>query len=196
MALDSKAYFNSLATAYGLGPYLERMDELGWSTMGVFAFCASFVPGSPDDTPFIVKVVIPVLGTEEHRLTAALRRLHFDAYTLIAADAQRRGAGMEEDAKPRRLPAPEQNSRLDELKIQLNPGVQIQRPLEPSHLLIDKYTAMVETGELRWLPWAELTSREAEFRGSKTEDVLTPEGSMRTWPSFKDFRTCPKGIYR
>ena len=34
---------------------------------------------------------------------------------------------------------------------------------------------MVETGELRWLPWAELTSREAEFRGSKTEEVLAPE---------------------
>ena len=82
---------------------------------------------------------------------------------------------MEEDSMPRKLPAPERNSRLDELKLQLNPGVQIQGPLEPSHLLIDKFTAMVETGELRWLPWAELTSREAEFRGSKTEDVLTPE---------------------
>ena len=181
MALDSKAYFSNRAVKCGLGGVLEEMQNKGWDTMGTFAFSAKYVPGAQDDTSFVTKVVIPLLGAEDLPLEPALRRLHFEAYTLAIAEGQRLAAGHDDDSKPRKLPAAEREVRLEELKRDLAPAVEVTGSLEPSHLLIDKFANMVETGELRFLPWHEFTSRENEIKGVKTEEALKPQpdGSIR-----------------
>eukprot|EP00973_Karenia_brevis_P033182 4577754-Karenia_brevis.AAC.1 len=67
---------------------------------------------------------------------------------MVAADAQRRASGGDDEIKPKRLPGAERAARLDEIKEMLN-GLKIAGPLEPSHCLVDKFVTMQETGALR-----------------------------------------------
>eukprot|EP00973_Karenia_brevis_P007064 958021-Karenia_brevis.AAC.1 len=88
--------------------------------MGTFAFSANYVPGGADEKPFIDEVVTPILGEETHPLKAALRRLFFDAYAMVAADAQRRASGLEDESKPKKLPGAERQARLEEVRSKLS----------------------------------------------------------------------------
>eukprot|EP00973_Karenia_brevis_P072121 10019438-Karenia_brevis.AAC.1 len=83
---------------------------------------------------------------------------------MVAADAQRKAVGVEDDAKPRKLPGPERQSRLKAIREQLG-GLDVHGILEPSHTLVDKFIAMKESNELRYIPWKDLTSREMELKG-------------------------------
>ena len=56
-------------------------------------------------------------------------------------------------------------------------GISSEGPLEPSHTLINKFHEMVESGELRHLPWSEYGTREAEIRGQKTEESLRTDSN-------------------
>eukprot|EP00973_Karenia_brevis_P034541 4764761-Karenia_brevis.AAC.1 len=51
--------------------------------------------------------------------------------------------------------------------------------MEPSHTLVDKYVAMKDSGELRYVAWNQLTTREAELKGEKTEDIILKDGDGR-----------------
>ena len=180
MALDSASYFVHRAKLFGLADYVDTMATFGWKTMGTFAMSCRYVPGSDDDVAFLTKVVVPVLGGQENPLEPALRRLHFEAYTLIAADAARRAAGGDEASRHKTLPGPERADRLKEIKMELT-GVDIVGPLVPSHALVDRFTAMQESGELRFVPWHFLTSREKEIKGVKEEELFKtdPNGLMK-----------------
>ena len=174
MALDSKAVFQARVEALGLGGVYNTMIGKGMSTYGEFAFAANFVPGAGDDTRFINEVVIPVLGSADDPRKTAIRRLFYESYTLMATDMQRRATMPEDDSKPKKLPAVERAARFDRLKALL-PGLRFEEDLEPSHNLIDKFSSMKEIGELRHIPWNELTRRDKEVRGDRKEDCWTTD---------------------
>ena len=165
MALESDAVFFSRISALGLSEEVAgRFREKGWTTLGAFAFCSAYTPGQADDAAF--QPVLQFLVGEADGADAALvRRLFFEAYTMAAADLKKRIEKTDEDP-PRRLPVAERSARFDKLAARLT-GLKIQGELEPSHALVDKYVQMVEDGNLRYLPWEELTKREAELLGQK-----------------------------
>eukprot|EP00973_Karenia_brevis_P082451 11428787-Karenia_brevis.AAC.1 len=76
---------------------------------------------------------------------------------MVAADAQRRASGGDDETKPRRLPGAERSARLEDIKGKLT-GLKIAGPLEPSHALVDNFVAMQESGASRHIPWHELTT--------------------------------------
>eukprot|EP00973_Karenia_brevis_P020733 2847219-Karenia_brevis.AAC.1 len=88
---------------------------------------------------------------------------------MMAADAQRRANGVDDESRRQKLPGPERSARLEEVRNELT-GLKISGKLEPSHALVDKFVAMQESGALRHIAWHELTSREAEVRGVKQEE--------------------------
>ena len=171
MAIESTALFKKKISQFGLNDYQDKFEALGWNTMADFAFSANFHPGNADEQPFIQEVVIPILGEESHPKKAALRRLFFEAFTAIAADAHHRATQTDEDTRTRKLPKEERELRMALLKAELT-GLSIEGPLEPSHTLINKCHEMAESGELRHLPWSELGTREGEIRGQKTVESL------------------------
>ena len=59
----------------GLLAYLAPMAGLGWDTIGGFAFSTSYQPGIGDEKPFVVAVLLPLLGREDHVDAAGFRRL-------------------------------------------------------------------------------------------------------------------------
>ena len=162
MAIESNALFKKKISQFGLNEFQEKFEELGWCTMADFAFAANYQPGGPDEQPFILEVVVPILGHDAHPKKAALRRLFFESFTTMAADAHHRATQTDEDTRIRKLPKEEREIRMASLKAELT-GLSIEGPLEPSHTLINKVHGMVESGELRHLPWSELGTREGEL---------------------------------
>eukprot|EP00973_Karenia_brevis_P015903 2175479-Karenia_brevis.AAC.1 len=107
-----------------------------------------------------------------------MRRLFFDSYAMVAADAQRKASGMDDESKPKKLPGPERSARLEAVRAQLT-GLNITGPMEPSHALVDKLVAMQESGALRHIAWQELTSRESEIRGVRHEEYYKTDNTGR-----------------
>ena len=89
MSIDSSAVFFERVNILGLGPYTAAFKTATWTTLSKFAFSSSFIPQvSSDETVFLKEVAEPILGHMKQDLPA-LRRLHFEAYTLAAADMRR-----------------------------------------------------------------------------------------------------------
>ena len=178
MALDSTAVFGKRVEELKLGEYLNKFTELGWDTMGAFAFSCAFAPGQSDDTSFLNEVVIPLVEDPAHRLKPQLRRLFNEAYTHAALDVARRTSPADETERPKKLPAPERLSRMRLLKARLT-GLVIEESLEPSDSLIDKYNFMKEEGNLRFVNWNELTRRDDEVRSVKKNKFFDTDSQGR-----------------
>ena len=169
--VDSAALFHSRCQATGLaGAAIQALKDKGWGTMGTFAFCASNSPAAVDDATFTTKVVIPILGDRDHVDAPKLRRLHFEAYTTVAADLKRRVDSSEQDA-PRKLPPQEISERLETLQKKILP-LKIENALEPSHSLINHVAQFVEEGRLRYIEWSKCTTRSQEVNNLKEDQVL------------------------
>jgi hypothetical protein len=177
-SLDSVAVFAKRVEELKLGPYLNEFTTLGWDSMGSFAFSCAFSPGQADDSSFLSEVVVPLLKDPAHVLKPQLRRLFFEAYTLAALDVQRRASPTDDMEKPKKLPAPERLSRLRVLKARLK-GLVIAEELEPSDALIDKFNAQKEDGNLRFVPWSELTRRDDEIKYVKKNKAFETDSSGR-----------------
>ena len=168
--LESSAAFESRLQELGLSELLPKFNERGWSTFGRFAFATTYVPHQSDDSKFASDVLAHLLPDAGHRDAPAIRRLFFEAYGMAAADLQRRcSRNVDDDDKPRKLPAPERIARMTALRAKLS-GLKLVGELEPSNSLTDKFVAMQETGELRYVPWSELTRRDKEVRGDKKDE--------------------------
>ena len=172
--LDSNAYFLERVHGVGLGAFVITLEGLGITTMAEFAFSANYVPGRSDETGLINELVIPLLGEEVHAKKPAVRRLFVEAYSLAMSDATRRVTQPEGEDKPRKLPLAERAVRLKAARDKFN-GIKIENNLEPSWALIDKFVEMLDFGEIRPLPWEELTRRNQETLGKKKENPLYGE---------------------
>lgn len=169
--VDSAALFQSRCQATGLSAAaIQSLKDKGWGTMGTFAFCASNSPAAVDDTIFGNRVVLPILGDKDHVDASKLRRLHFEAYTTVAADLKRRVESSEQDA-PRKLPPQEISERLEALQKKILP-LRIENALEPSHSLINHVSQFVEEGRLRYIEWSKCTTRSQEVNNLKEDQVL------------------------
>jgi hypothetical protein len=171
--IESQAFFDNRMMAIGLTPAeATAVRTCGWTTLADFAFSSSWTPGQADDAQFVARVIVPVLGQDDHPAAAKLRRLMFEAYTLSVADMRTKVTRTAGDP-PMRLSAPERAARMVKLQAKLV-GLAIRDALEPSHSLVDAYCQMIEDDTLKYLPWDELTQRSQEVAGSKKDaDVIT-----------------------
>ena len=176
MALDSKAYFTARLTKLGLGDEKDLFENLGWTTLGDFANAANYRPTATDEGPFIKDVILPLFGDENHRKKPSVRRLFFEAFSMFAADINRRATWPDEDDKPKKLPLAEKGARWETVKAKLV-GLELEGQLEPSDSLVDKLVQMEESGQLRYVRWEEYTRKNQEIRGIKKEEYWKEDPS-------------------
>ena len=81
---------------------------------------------------------------------SGLRRLHFEAATLVVAQLKQKVTGDGEEGK-QKLPISEKQARLAEQKRRLL-GVEIEGALQPSYTVIDAVNGMIETSSVLWIP--------------------------------------------
>ena len=159
--MDSQALFFSMVKAAGLQDFSEKFTEQGMDTISTFVFAGNYTPGAENDVRFLEQAILPILGNEGHIKVKSLHKLHFDCFHQVAAEALRRTT-QDDDSKPKKLPAPERQVRLEAIKERLKP-IRIKGELLPSNLLIDKYVSMAESGEVKHVKWAELTKHDQEI---------------------------------
>ena len=82
--------FFSMAKAAGLHEFSEKFTEQGMDTISTFAFAGNYTPGAENDVRFLEEAILPILGTEGHVKVKALRKLHFDCFHQVAAEALRK----------------------------------------------------------------------------------------------------------
>ncbi len=90
-ALDSEAVLLARMAELGLEGLSEAMHARGWKTMASFAFS---VPPSqqPDDAQFRNDVILRLVADLDDPRVPAIRRLHFEAYTIAVVEMRRPAA--------------------------------------------------------------------------------------------------------
>ena len=110
--VDSAPVFKARCLSIGLAEtVIDSLHDKGWDTHATFAFSCSYIPGSGDDAAFVTKVIEPLLGSADHADGAKLRRLHFESYTLAAAEMKRKVESAE-GQPPAKLPPTEVAERI------------------------------------------------------------------------------------
>lgn len=105
--IESEAVFSSRLRACGLEAYEAAFAAKGWKTLSTFAFASSWAPGSGDDTAFVNQVLRPILGGADHADTPKIRKLYFEAFTMVAADLRSKlEAGPDSDGQKVKKLAP------------------------------------------------------------------------------------------
>lgn len=193
--IESEAYFDGRMITIGLSVLvMAAMRTQGWLTLGDFAFSSAYIPGQGPDTAFVTSVLEVLVGANHATSadSAKLRRLYFEAHTLSIADLRRRTERTDSDM-PLKLPAEERVVRLARMKTRL-PGFDISGVFEPSHSLVDSLTQMLETSQLKYVPWTTCTAREQEVLGVKkvsidqSNIVTDPSGFLRKQSKAEDYK--------
>ena len=140
---------------------VKKLASLGWNTYATYAFC---VQNHSDDKAFEDTVLKPVLA-DDMTHAAKLRRLFLESYTMTASDLKRASEATDTE-QPRKLPPQEMNARLEILQAKLLP-LKIQDRLEPSQSLVGLAIQMVEEQRVRYISWAQCTTRAQEINSIK-----------------------------
>ena len=98
-----------------------------------------------------------------------VRRLHFEACTLIVAHTKQQVSLDANVEGGRKLPAAEKQARLQQQQARL-PGVSISGELQPSHALIDLAASMLETNTILWIGPTKCSKRETEIQIAATKE--------------------------
>ena len=142
--LESGALFKERALSFGLDEAtLNRLIARGYGHFWQeLAFCSAYRPGQSDEAP-LMTALANILGRNvDDGEAPALRRLHFEASTLVMSDMKNR-VERTDTTEPRRLPMAERTSRLEKQRNDLV-GVVINQDNEPSHSLVEKIFQQLE----------------------------------------------------
>ncbi|CAL1149732.1 unnamed protein product [Cladocopium goreaui] len=165
--LDSEAAFKKRVIEIGDEVLFQTLDNSGLKTFSGLAFACGTPQSQPDDAAFGafaagVFGVPPTLGQ-----LSQLRRLHFEACTIVFATLKSNVAGDLTDGI-RKLPPAEKQARAKDQQTRLT-GVTLSGEMEPSYALVDKCASMRETGSLLWIHPSQCTKREQEVQQTLKE---------------------------
>jgi len=135
---------------------------------GVTTFSSlSFAIGTPNQPPtdaafdaFAQRVfTLPSMGQ-----IGKLRRLLFESQTYVLAQLKM-SVSSDQSSMARKLPFPEKQARLADLKHRLN-GVVLEGEKEPAYSLIDLCQTIYETGNIIWIHPSKCHKRDSEVKAS------------------------------
>ena len=141
--IDSSAEFESRCRdVCGDTTLLERLKAAGIGSFPSLAFACGTPQTPPTELEFasfaerVNGAGVP-LGT-----SAQLRRLHFEAITLVVAHLKQQAIADPAEAV-KKLPLAEKQARIEDQKLRLK-GVLLEDEMQPSHSLIDACAHMIE----------------------------------------------------
>ena len=160
--------------------HCDKIDPTGWlknmmhrnslrtfSDLG-FAVGTPQTPATPGD--FDVFCTQLNSGTDMTiSEVSRIRRLHFEACTLIVAHTKQQVSLDSSVEGSRKLPAAEKQARLQQQQERLG-GLKITGELQPSHALIDLAASMLESNTIIWIGPTKCTKREVEIQLAATKE--------------------------
>ena len=175
--INSAAAFTSFLKEIGLASLLPAFEEQCWETYGDLGFaCAS--PGDPASikSEIIDKLLgsSPAGETPDPALVAAykakekliprIRRAFATAYSIAQADAEK-FAAQDQDPVIRLHPA-EREVRRQKLQQSIS-GFSMSGELDPSSRLVDLMATILQSGQVRYVPWQKCTTARSELLDKK-----------------------------
>eukprot|EP00435_Cladocopium_sp_Y103_P019375 s340_g4.t1 len=160
----------------------DKMKGQNITSFSTFAFSVGSPQNPVSDSDFAQLTDSIFEGQTTLGTTAILRRLHFEACTLLVADMKTQSASVDASEPVRKLPYVEKTSRLEAQKKKLT-GLLHSPEQQPSHSLIDSVFSMMESGSLTYVHPSKCHSREHEIQAeakSRSKTMLTIEqGSLK-----------------
>ena len=164
--------------AFGL--HCDKIDSTGWlrRTMGrnnlrTFSDLGFAVgtPQSPAAQTEFDQFCVTINGGTDMTISEAarVRRLHFEACTLIIAHTKQQVSLDATVEGSRKLPVAEKQSRLIQQQGRLA-GISITGELQPSYALVDLAASMLESNAVIWIPPSKCSKRETEIQLSATKE--------------------------
>ena len=94
-----------------------------------------------------------------------VRRLHFEAYTFVAADLRHR-VERTDDEPVRKMPRVERESRVEAVRERVGALAQSDERV-PGASVVDLFNSMAEDGSLKYVPWTKIVSVKIEVIAAK-----------------------------
>ena len=175
--LESTATFEMQATRAGLSTaYIAAIKNMGLGTLAKIAYALTTPGTSPTDAQigaFLNGVrpgTVPTLADE-----TAMKRLVFESQTLTLANLRNSLQAADDSASKKVAPA-ERAARIAGQKARLG-GLDLSGPMEPSYWLYDTFSAMYESGELKYIAPGNSLNRQQELSGAKPEKHIKLDAS-------------------
>ena len=168
--IDSKAAFrqrcNELSTAtIALADLLAAQNINSFSEL---AFSCGTPNRPPSDEEFKTLSDSVLGGGASAGQTGLLRRLHFEAATLVLSHLKT-AVTNETSEGIKKLPFAEKQARYARVRTAIS-GFLIQGETEPSHALVDKCQVMYDTNAVIWLAPSVCTKRELEIQAAPKDN--------------------------
>ena len=172
---SSDVSFKALASKLGVAEdIVDKLGTKGIKCMADFAYSTPYVPGQSDDSQFVERLVVPLLGADRDKHEFKLRRLLFESYAVATEEIRAKGGRTGVDP-PRKMPDRERESRLEALRKRL-PGLPSYNNYEPANALVDLAADMLESG-WKYISWAECLSKKHELQGIRRVKEFKPDQS-------------------
>ena len=165
--VDSVAVFESRCNENDdTGQLFILLGRQGLNTFSSMAFAIGTPNQPPTDAVFDQFAnrlfTMPSMGQ-----VGKLRRLFFESQTYVLAQLKLAVSG-DPGTTQRKLPLPEKQARIADLKTRLN-GVVLEGEKEPAHSLIDLCQTIFETGNIVWIHPSKCKKRESEIKFAMKE---------------------------
>jgi hypothetical protein len=172
--MESTAAFHAKVTTFGLGEFIPKMTDLGWTSFAVLAYVSEYVPGVSSTDSFDKELAIPLFGIAAHVKRPQLRRLFVTAFTMATEDLKQNieTTGSEEIARP--MPKEEREDRRDNLDKRLS-GLELEFEYDPSIRLVNLAHELFDLNHVRYIQWEDCTMRNQELDGQKKDKSWEPD---------------------
>ena len=170
--LESEATFQMQAQRAGLTQsYIDCIKAAALGTLGKLAYAVTTPGTSPTDVQVnnFLAAVRPGIAPSVAD-TTAMKRIVFEAQTLTIANLRSSMVSTDDTAAKKVAPA-ERTARIEEQKNRLR-GLDLSGPMEPSYWLYDSFSAMMDSGELKYIPPNRCLTRQQEIAGSKPDKQI------------------------
>ena len=169
---ESKAAFVKRALEVGLAqPEVDHLVAAHIDTLSKLAFV--LVP--PGKVPEDAAVTALLPSTSNQGSVAGLKRLLFEAHTLIVSELKQR-VEKSDDSAPVSLNGAERETRLEAQKLRLG-GLSFQGEEEVAHDAYNLVYAMIQKDDLVWLSPEKFGTRRSEISAKKQGKEVIIDGS-------------------
>ena len=180
--IDSETAFNKRCEELLTGLF-EKCKAQSITSFSTLAFSVGSPQNPVSDTEFATFADTIFEQQSTLGTTAVLRRLHFEACTLLVADMKTQSASVDASEPLRKLPFVEKQSRLEAQRKKLN-GLLHTSEQQPSHCLIDMAFNIVESGSITYIHPSKCHSREQEIQAEakgRSKNIFTLEqGALKS----------------
>lgn len=186
MALvDSAASFEKRCKELQNGLY-ETMSDAGIETFSGLAFSVGTPQSAPPDADMQRFADRLMGGPASLAELSVIKRIHFEAVTLVMVDLQKHSAAQDLSEPGRSLPFVEKQRRLMMQQERIT-GISHRHEQQAAHALIDACFQMMESGSIVYIAPSKCGSRDQEIQQdakSKQKQLVTIEqGALKTMAS-------------